>query len=108
MGERGQRFRSAASSAVRWLLRRVLFLAVVAVILSALVGGFVVVLFAIDWFAVNALAERGGRDYWVADLLTVVTLPVYLFVAFRLFSGGYPSPGVRADKYVDFGDDGLL
>mgnify|MGYP000067788442 FL=1 len=105
MGKRGQRVRSVTSSAAQWLLLRALLLAIVAAILLALSGGFVVVMFAIDWFAVNALGGQGGRDYWVVDLLTVVSLPVYLFVVFRLFSGGYPSPGERASKYVGLGDD---
>jgi len=101
MGESEGRYGSSREKLLLWLLAGAFLVGGAALTVLAFVGGFVVLLYGIDWLALNAFAEQGGRDYWLVHVTMLACFPLYLFVGYKFFTGWYPVAWERVDRYAD-------
>jgi len=107
MGQPDQPSGSAIRRAGLWLVLGAIFVGILVGTALAFVGGFIGVLYAIDWLAVTALSPYGGRDFWLVNFLMVASFPLYLFVGYTLFTRGYPVVREKAGMVAAYQDDNV-
>lgn len=107
MGESDQPSSSTLRPAGLWLLLGAIFVGILAGTALAFIGGFIGVLYAIDWLAVTALSPYGGRDFWLVNVLTIASFPLYLFVGYTLFTRGYPVVREKAGMVAAYQDSNV-